>query len=87
MTHMMRPRAAPPAAAWPSISSAVAASMLSACGAGSSVIEMAEFCALYDPIYTPRAHASGYPAVDAQIQANNATWLCLCEGDCPAGGE
>lgn len=66
---------------------AVAVSMLGGCGAGSSAIEMSEFCALYDPIYAPRAHAATYPAVDAQIQANNARWLCLCDGDCPSGGE
>ena len=61
----------------------MAAVMLTGCATVSPVIDVPEFCTLYDPVYTPRSLAPIYPAVDAQIQANNARWLCLCEGDCP----
>lgn len=57
--------------------------MLGGCATASPVTERpGEYCALYAPIRSPRSLAIADPETDAQIQANNARWLCVCEGDC-----
>lgn len=42
------------------------------------------YCKLAQPIRYDSAHDSADTV--RQIEAHNSTWVCTCEGDCPAKG-